>query len=295
MSMTLTTPGGPLVLNCPKLSTPGTTVTVTGQISFPAATAVTIAVSINGTAATAGDSLSLAGFSLQLQIPSANAGAIYYFSDFAFAGGFQMTLTYVNYSPQTVTCSTAFYSDAGTPLRIPFSSGTVASRTDTLQPGQSIHDQTIASLTAPVTEGWAQTTCTGFVQASMLYRLYQSGNPVSEASVNAEAASTTEFATFAQTATGVAYANPSQTQSVTITFAVYNATGAKLASKPITLGPLAHGSANLGPLLGLSNFTGFVKITSTGPIISLSLNFEAFPVFSSLPPGDLPGATVLVP
>jgi hypothetical protein len=30
-----------------------------------------------------------------------------------------------------------------------------------------------------------------------------------------------------------------------------------------------------------------VKITSTIPIVSLSLNDEAFPVFSSLPPGDL--------
>jgi hypothetical protein len=60
------------------------------------------------------------------------------------------------------------------------------------------------------------------------------------------------------------------------------------------VGPLAHGSANLGPLLGLPNFTGFVKITSTIPIISLSLNFEAPPIFSSLPPGDLPGATMLV-
>jgi len=58
---------------------------------------------------------------------------------------------------------------------------------------------------------------------------------------------------------------------------------------------LAHGAANLGPLLGLSSFTGFDKITSTIPIISLSLNAEAFTVFSALPPGDLPGSTVLVP
>ena len=58
---------------------------------------------------------------------------------------------------------------------------------------------------------------------------------------------------------------------------------------------MAHGSANVGPLLGLASFTGFVKITSTIPIISLSLNAEAFPVFSSLPPGDLPSSTVMVP
>jgi hypothetical protein len=40
--------------------------------------------------------------------------------------------------------------------------------------------------------------------------------------------------------------------------------------------------------------SGFVKITSTLPIISLSLNAEVYPVFSSLPPGDLPSSTPLV-
>jgi hypothetical protein len=37
-----------------------------------------------------------------------------------------------------------------------------------------------------------------------------------------------------------------------------------------------------------------MELTSTVPIISLSLNAEVFPVFSSLPPGDLPAATTLV-
>lgn len=218
----------------------------------------------------------------------------YYFSQFALSGGWQTTLTYVNYSPQTVSCVTNFYSDAGTPLPIPFGEGTISTRTDVLQPGQSIHDPTVANLTASVTEGWAQASCTGPVQASMLYRLYQSGTPVGEASVIAETAPTTEFATFAQTATGVAFANPSSTQSATITFTVYNAAGTRLGSQIVTLGPLAHSSANVGPLLGLQSFTGSVKITSSIPIISLSLNAEAFPVFSSLPQGDLLTSTPLV-
>jgi hypothetical protein len=130
----------------------------------------------------------------------------------------------------------------------------------------------------------------------LLFRFYNnSGVPTGEAGVNAETAPTTKFATFAQTSTGVAYANPSTTDTATVTITVYSSTGAQLGSKVLTLGPLAHGAANLGPLLGLSNFTGFVKITSTLPILSLSLNAEAFPVFSALPPGDLPGSTVLVP
>jgi len=218
----------------------------------------------------------------------------YYFSQLAFSGGYQTTLTYVNYSTQTVTCLTNFYTDSGSPLLMPFSEGTISTRTDTLQPGQVIHDQTVANLSAPVEQGWAQAACNGPVQAGVLYRLYQSGVPVGEASVNAETAPTTKFATFAQTRTGVAYANPSTSESATITLTVISSAGALLGSTNVNLGPLAHGAANLGPLLGLESFTGFVEVTSTIPIISLSLNAEVFPVFSSLPQGDLPGSTTLV-
>jgi len=217
----------------------------------------------------------------------------YYFSQLAFSGGYQTTLTYVNYSPQTVTCLTNFYADSGSPLLMPFTQGTISNRTDTLQPGQVIHDQTVANLSAPVAQGWAQATCNGPVQASVLYRLYRSEVPVGEAGVNAETAPTTKFVTFAQTRTGVAYANPSTSESATVTLSVISSAGALLGSTNINLGPLAHGAANLGPLLGLESFTGFVEVTSTIPIISLSLNAEVFPVFSSLPPGDLPGTTTL--
>jgi hypothetical protein len=227
--------------------------------------------------------------------PTINFSQNYYFSHLAFGGGFQTTLTLINYSPQAITCTTNFYSDAGAALSVPFGQGSISTRTDVLPAGGSIHDQTIASLSAAVTEGWAQSSCTGPVQANLLYRYYVNGVAASEAGVNAETAPTTEFATFAQTATGVAYANPSTSQSAIITFTVYDTTGATLGGRIVTLGPMQHSSANLGPLLGLSSFTGFVKITSTIPIISLSLNAEAFPVISSLPPGDLPSTTTLVP
>jgi hypothetical protein len=224
-----------------------------------------------------------------------NQGNTYYFSDFAFAEHWESTLTYNNYSQQTVQCTTNFYDDNGAPLGVPFAQGTVTTRTDVLQPGGSIHDPTTAPHTGNVIEGWAQGTCTGPVQASMLFRQFNSdGVPIAEAGVNGEVAGTTEFATFAQTATGIAYANPSSTQSATITFTVYDNSGARLGSGNVTLGPLAHGASNIGPLLGLQSFTGLVKITSTIPIISLSLNYEAAPIFSSLPPGDLPSTTLLI-
>lgn len=66
------------------------------------------------------------------------------------------------------------------------------------------------------------------------------------------------------------------------------------SSTNLNLSPGAHAAANLGPLLGLENFVGLVEITSSVPIISVSLNAEAFPVFSPLPPGELNDSATLV-
>ena len=55
----------------------------------------------------------------------------------------------------------------------------------------------------------------------------------------------------------------------------------------------ANSGAPGAPMPGLTSFTGSVQITSTTPIVSLSLNFEAAPAFSSLPPGELETGTPL--
>jgi hypothetical protein len=211
----------------------------------------------------------------------------------AFGGGFQTTLTFVNYSPEAVSCQTTFYSDSGGALQVPFAGGSLSARTDSLGAGADIHVQTTASANA-ASEGWAQSECTGPVKASLLYRLYSGSVAQGEAGVNATTTPATEFVTFAQTQTGIAYANPSSVPA-TITIAALDSTGAGLGQTSLTLQPNAHGAANIGPLLGVSSFTGSVQITSTAPIVSLSLNAEAFPVFSSLPSGDLPAGTPLAP
>ena len=51
-----------------------------------------------------------------------------------------------------------------------------------------------------------------------------------------------------------------------------------------------HDAQVMSVLFGFTSFTGSLEITSTEPIVSLSLNFEATPVFSSLPPGELDAA-----
>ena len=170
--------------------------------------------------------------------------------------------------------------------------GTVPSRTDVLPPGGSVHQETNVELNAPFAPGWARATCSGPVKASLLFRGYDSeGVPTGEAGVNATRVPATRFVTFAEqgegkSGTGVAYANPSATVAV-LTFTAKDEAGQTLDSSVRTLLPGGHEAQNMVSLFGLSSFTGSLEVTSTAPIVTLSLNFEAAPVFSSLPPGEV--------
>ena len=228
---------------------------------------------------------------------SAQGSTTYYFPHLAVGASWQTTITYINYSPEEVACQTDFISDHGTPLMVSFAAlGTVVSRPDVLPPGGSVHQETNVDLNASLAPGWARATCSGPVKASLLYRLHNSeGAPTAEAGVNATAVPATRFVTFAeqgedQFGTGVAYANPSAI-SVPVTFTARDAAGEVLASVVRTLSPGGHDAHGMAELFGLTSFTGSVEVTSTEPIVSLSLNFEADPIFSSLPPGELdPGS-----
>src|SRR5215469_15734127 len=73
---------------------------------------------------TGGQTASLSSlFSNNLATSLAQAATVsfsttYYFPHFALGGGWQTVLTYVNYSPLSVTCQTNFYADGGTPLAV---------------------------------------------------------------------------------------------------------------------------------------------------------------------------------
>ena len=226
---------------------------------------------------------------------AAQGSTTYYFPHLAVGASWQTTITYINYSSQVVTCETDFLSDFGSPLMVSFAGlGTVVSRTDVLPPGGSVHQETNVELSAPLAPGWARVICTGPVKASLLYRRRNSeGAPTGEAGVNAITVPSTRFVTFAeqgegQLGTGVAYSNPSDTTTAFVTFTVRDAAGNELArSAPLTLLPRGHGAQNMEGVFDLSSFTGSLEVTSTAPIVSLSLNNEADPVFSSLPPGEV--------
>jgi hypothetical protein len=300
-SLSLSTgPGSSTVLTCPKFQIRSGTALVTGSITFAPVSSVTTNITLSGAAPSSSDTVTWTNISAQLSLTPT-----YFFSHLAFGGGYQTTLTYLNYSPQSVNCKTTFLSDSGAALTVPFADVTASSRTDNLGPGASIHVQTQAAVGAPVSGGWAQAQCTGPIKASLLYRLYNSsGVPQGEAGVNAMAAPAREFVTFAEShtensteiSTGVAWANPT-TQPAEVTITALDAkTGASQGSTTFNLPSMAHGAANVSCSTGClfklaSTFTGSIQITSTVPIVSLSLNAEAFPVFSSLPPGDLPDGT----
>ena len=223
---------------------------------------------------------------------------IYYFPHLAVGASWQTTITYINYSREEVSCQTDFISDHGSPLMVSFAElGTVDSRTDVLPPGGSVHQETDVDLSAPLAPGWARATCTGPVQASLLFRWYSSeGMPTAEAGVNAATVPATRFVTFAEqgegkNGTGVAYANPSDTAAL-VTFTARDADGEVLVIEDLMLPPNWHGAQNMPTLFDLSSFTGSLEVTSTEPIVSLSLNFEAAPVFSSLPPGETPAGEI---
>ena len=234
----------------------------------------------------------------EFDTPQQTGRPTYYFPHLAVGQKWQTTITYINYSSQEVRCTTEFLSDHGTPLMVSFADkGTVPSRTDVLLPGGSAHQETNVELNAPFAPGWARATCSGPVKASLLFRLHNSeGVPIAEGGVNAAAVPATRFVTFAEQGegkqgTGVAYANPSATAAV-VTFTAKDALGQTLASVDKTLLSNEHEAQNMAPLFALSSFTGSLEVTSTVPIVSLSINTEAAPVFSSLPPGETPAGEI---
>jgi hypothetical protein len=209
---------GRLLVDVVSSATTGTPTGSLDGVRFPDSTSSTVA-SVSGDPTKTTGSLLVVGLVLGL-----DTSTNYYFPQIAFGGGWQTTVTYVNYSPQSVSCQTTFYSDSGTPLLVSFGGTPVSSRTDDVAPGADLHQQTTADPAAPTASGWAVAACSGPIKASMLYRFYNQGAAQGEAGVNAMTTPATEFVTFAETKTGIAYANPSTT-AATVNVKVLSSAG----------------------------------------------------------------------
>ena len=115
--------------------------------------------------------LALCLLALEVTAPS-QTNFTYYFAHIAAADVWRTTFTYVNAPAQTVTCSTSFLSDSGSPLPLSFNGSSISSASDTIPAGGTARRQTDAQPNLPVLTGWAEAVCTGPVKASALFRLY---------------------------------------------------------------------------------------------------------------------------
>jgi len=176
-------------------------------------------------------------------------------------------------------------------LSVSFAGGAASTRTDALAAGGTIHQESNSDAGTPVASGWARAQCSGPIKSSVLYRSYQNGIATAEASVPGILPAT-KFVSFADSVTGIAYANPS-TDSAVVTFRALDYSGSIAATASLTVPPSLHGAVFIGELLKLPAFAGSIHVTSTAPIVVLTLNFEAAPVFSSLAPADLDSVTPL--
>ncbi len=215
-------------------------------------------------------------------------GTVFFLGHLALNDIWRTTLTYINNSSQTVTCNTHFFNDTGTPLSVVFPDKPGANRTDILSPGGVLHVQTDAKPGTALQTGWAQCECDGPVKANVIFRDYKGSAPQAEGGVNAALKGSTRFVTFAEQWTGIALANPFPADA-TVNVTLKNSAGSVIGSKEISLPSGSHTSYSVKNLIDLTsypNFSGSVIITSNNPIISFSLNAEALPIFSALPPGE---------
>ena len=152
-------------------------------------------------------------------------------------------------------------------------------------------------LSAPLAPGWARATCSGPVKASLLFRQHNSaGMPTAEAGVNAAAVPATRFVTFAEQGEGKSWDRSGLCQPFRHSGSGHlycqgrGWGGAGLAS----IGPCCRPTGMMRRICRPCSISAALpdrsKSPPRSPSSALSLNFEAAPVFSSLPPGELDAA-----
>ena len=220
----------------------------------------------------------------------------------AVGASWQTTITYINYSPQEVTCQTDFISDHGTPLMVSFAAlETVVSRTDVLPPGgiRSPGDQRGPERFSCARLGRGP-PARGPVQASLLYRLHNSeGAPTAEARSQCNGSSGNPVCHLCRTGRRSVWDRSclcKPFRHIGPLSPLLPGTRLGRCWPSVRFGhchPEAMDAHGMSELFDLSSFTGSIEVTSTGAHPSVCrLIFEAAPVFSSLPPGETPAREI---
>ena len=194
------------------------------------------------------------------------------FADLAAGGGAVTQFAIHNPTTQPISVRVEIFESGGQGLA-DFSVDIAASGTASVSYGQP---------SDPLRVGWARLSSAGKFRATEFFQITLGDVAIPRVGVLPSALSDSTrifcFITPDGTDTGMAIANPSQTDSVTLTAKLYDSAGTLTGTtQGITLGP-SHQMANFlseQPFFDeLTNFQGTVELTSTGPVAVASLRSD---------------------
>ena len=165
-------------------------------------------------------------------------------------GGWETSFAVVNLGPASTSMSLNFFGDSGSPLNLPltFPQGALApanvpSVNQTLASNAMLLLDTNPPATVPLSEGWANLSSSGDVNA---YEIFHYGPSGQEAVVPLQAAASPSYQMIYDNTslvntlgTGVAIAN-GVNQTASVPFVVTNDSGTQIASGSISVPPLGH-------------------------------------------------------
>jgi len=229
-----------------------------------------------------------------------NGGAL---SHLTSGGGWQSSFAVVNLGPASTSMSLNFFGDSGSPLNLPltFPQGalgpaSVTSVNQTLGSNAMLLLETNPPDNVPLSEGWANLTSGGNVNA---YEIFHYGPSGQEAVVPLQAAAGPHYQMiFDNTSlvntlgTGVAIAN-GVNQTANVPFVFNDDTGAQIASGTISVPPLGHTAFTLSDqypaTAGKRGTLLFLRPPPQGQISVLGIRANGNS-FTTIPVATAPGA-----
>ena len=204
-------------------------------------------------------------------------------------GGFVTLLTLLNLDVVNNTFNVKFYDDNGKQ---------VSEQTQSVVPGGTARISTGegARFGPSQPASWALVTSSAGAEVNAFFELKDSGGKVINTIGFNSAPPVTDFTIPVEfmppppggigRTVGVAFVNPSSS-SATITLKLVDATGAKLATSTLTLGPNAHKGIDLSTMpefksvLPAGDFIGVLTVTSTVPVSTIALGDDFGPFYST--------------
>jgi hypothetical protein len=209
-------------------------------------------------------------------------------SHLADGGGILTVITLVNLEDGPATYTLRFRDDSGTDLPLATDAGTGSAFSGTLPAHGSRTISTTGTSLLQV-QGWAAVETSNVIGGSALYRVLVAPWAGAEATLPIDTGINKRFAlSFDQTtgaANGLALANPSPFETLTVFFTIKDQGGNQYVLDSFTMAPYAHRSFVIGTKYPATlGQRGTVEVSTTGFQMSvLALRFSGASITSVLP------------